>query len=590
MTSVFYWKFAILSVFLWLIFPSDNGATTIKPFSNLAALSARANCVLVLKCESEYTRQQHDITHFGYRLRVTESIKGDYLPNAVVQIEKWERSIGELHRIMFGDIDLDVGRTYLLLCARRPDGILQPICFQYYVLEEMEIEKERVWYPIHKADEFHLKDTLQYEPLTIYKRDELLDHLRGTLSGRDVWDKAKVVSTVETEIKEGNSRAAPGHCTFIGSGNNYRWLSFPDQVLNVHYEASGDDFCANSFNYVQQAINNLSSSYLGINISDGGTFSGFTPICGGSNQGTNLPAFISSQWGDSRHVLVQFNDPCDAIEDLDGCEGVLAVGGLYGSGTHSYDGASWYSGAFGYVVVNNGVGACMCSNETYGLMLTHELTHTLGLGHISSASGAANMNPLCCTNIQSLDEECVDYVYPPNALLPVELVDFSISAQEFTNDIFWVTANESEVEKFVLERSESGSEGFFSSVGELPPQSGQEGLKEYVVSDLEPPGQAYYRLKILNLDGSIEYSSIITVKRSGSSKISLYPSLANDHIYINLYSEIIDLKIFNLTGHQVFSIESKTGNSIDVSDLRSGSYYLWVKTKSGREILRFNKI
>ena len=113
---------------------------------------------------------------------------------------------------------------------------------------------------------------------------------------------------------------------------------------------------------------------------------------------------------DKYNGVVFVDDPCSQVADLVNCSGVLAIGGAHISGTHLFDDQTWSTLAYPFVVMNNGLDTCHCAE--YNTVLTHELTHTMGIGHISSTHGPANMNPSCCSDITDLDLQCVDYTYP----------------------------------------------------------------------------------------------------------------------------------------------------------------------------------
>ena len=110
--------------------------------------------------------------------------------------------------------------------------------------------------------------------------------------------------------------------------------------------------------------------------------------------------------------LVQFNDPCSEIPDLTGCSGTLAFGGTYfftDAGRHIHRDEEWNTSVFAYVLVNNGVTDCL-SSSGYQSMMTHELGHTLGFGHIDPGITSV-MNPTCCNDMTDVDEMCALYAY-----------------------------------------------------------------------------------------------------------------------------------------------------------------------------------
>jgi hypothetical protein len=80
---------------------------------------------------------------------------------------------------------------------------------------------------------------------------------------------------------------------------------------------------------------------------------------------------------------IQFNDPLDEIPSLAGCTGVLAVGGFcVTEGTSTVGGITYDRIGEGDVTMNAGVGACFGATGIAEVM-THELGHTIGLGHSS---------------------------------------------------------------------------------------------------------------------------------------------------------------------------------------------------------------
>ena len=105
---------------------------------------------------------------------------------------------------------------------------------------------------------------------------------------------------------------------------------------------------------------------------------------------------------------------------------------------------------------------------------------------------------------------------------------------------------------------------------------------EYEDDDLKP--LAYYRLKIVDLDGSIEYSHTIALVRDvAQNTIAIYPNPINEWLIVNASinpSTKLEIKIYDSVGRVVFSKEPIVNSSgqwnakIDSSHLPSGMYMI----------------
>jgi len=553
-------------------------ATTIIPYANLGALVQEAPIVVIAQAVNDFEHLDGGMVYYRTSHLVKEVIKGSLQVGENFTTEKWKMKIGDIVRIMYGDLQFEEGETYLMFLSPRDDGFYQPICFSYYLFKEISYNDDLLWQPSSKEKEFTLSARGAFEPLYYFDRAKLVTHLRNVASGSTVWNSRLVVSNlVVFPTEKYTDREAPNHCGYIqSSSQGMRWTNFPDVPLPVHYQSGGDSQCASSVDFVKGAIDSINRHYLGVNLTDGGSFSGYVPDCAGGVIGSDHTDFVQAQWGSSRHITVQFNDPCDAIGNLSGCSGTLAVGGLYGVGSHQYDGQTWFTGAYGYVVVNNGVGGCLCTAQEFSSLLTHEISHTMGLDHISSTNGAANMNAFCCNDIESLDINCVEYLYQPSILLPVELLSFDGTIEGQNNHLSWKTANEVDVERFVIEKAIEPAQLHFEQVGEVLPLHTEDPIKEYLMIDYQPNAKSYYRLRIIDLDGTEEYSQVNFLEREVPDETQIFPTMTQGPINFRFgkgVTESVNILVTDLSG-RIIHQTTVSGEiaEINISDVPSGTY------------------
>jgi len=177
------------------------------------------------------------------------------------------------------------------------------------------------------------------------------------------------------------------------------------------------------------------------------------------------------------------------------------------------------------------------------------------------------------------------------AFLPVELTSFT--ATRYNNNMVsleWETETEINSHYFEVERSADGQH--FETIGTMPAKVNSNTISRYAMTDVQPyRGQNYYRLKMIDLDGSYEFSDVAAVFIDNFGEIMLYPNPVIDYIQVvggeeldeSTYVEIIDQ-----LGRRIFSgylpIENRrlflSTNNLNIRE--GGTYYLKLNFSSGR--------
>ena len=97
--------------------------------------------------------------------------------------------------------------------------------------------------------------------------------------------------------------------------------------------------------------------------------------------------------------------------------------------------------------------------------------------------------------------------------------------------------------------------------------------------------QTFYRLKMVDKDGSSEYSKIIKIGESSQHALSVYPNPVSNVLQVKDLLQNTTISIMGVDGKVYKSQIVSPGQGVDVSNLAKGIYFLRV----GNEILRFVK-
>lgn len=164
--------------------------------------------------------------------------------------------------------------------------------------------------------------------------------------------------------------------------------------------------------------------------------------------------------------------------------------------------------------------------------------------------------------------------------VPVNLLTFNaIGKDDQTASLLWATGSEVNSEAFVIERSSNGNE--FEAIGSVKAQGNSQTAIQYAFIDQSPSSKNYYRLKMVDQDGSFEYSDVrmVSMNNSGvesNTTISVYPVPASDYVTVASATgtAIQQLHVYNLIGVLVYSIENSESESIkiDLSAFDNGVY------------------
>lgn len=173
-------------------------------------------------------------------------------------------------------------------------------------------------------------------------------------------------------------------------------------------------------------------------------------------------------------------------------------------------------------------------------------------------------------------------------VLPVELAQFYLSRTENVTVLHWQTARETDSHYFEVWHSLNGKN--WNMLGRVDAAGQSSGLTHYSFTDaVLRKGMQYYRLRMVDLDGSSTLSPVQSIQLGGELSISAYPNPVVDRLVIDSDEAISQLRVTDLTGRSLQVLDNPV-NEVDLSPYPTGMYLLTVETSSGhREVLKVFK-
>lgn len=138
----------------------------------------------------------------------------------------------------------------------------------------------------------------------------------------------------------------------------------------------------------------------------------------------------------------------------------------------------------------------------------------------------------------------------------------------------WQTAGEYNAASFEVEKSEDAT-----TFKQLADVSAYNSPASYKFVDEDFFKDAYYRLKIKDIDGTFEYSSIISLQQGDRHALAMYPNpVVNGILYVQNDGKEDWVQLYNASGNRIKILPLGQGlNVLNVQDLPSQTYL--VRTK-----------
>jgi hypothetical protein len=221
-------------------------------------------------------------------------------------------------------------------------------------------------------------------------------------------------------------------------------------------------------------------------------------------------------------------------------------------------------------------------------------SQTQMIGFILPATWNATLAPTTGTIPTSASS--VSFAVVEQSTLPLNLIDFTATlTKDLSNKkvrLNWVTSEEVNTKNFIIERKIAASN--FIEIGEIAAKNAK-GNHIYVYIDNNPAtGTAYYRLKMVDLDGEFSFSDIKAVDNKSELSLQFFPNPTTDKLTVNhpLANVGASMSIFSLNGSKILSTEVVPGSlqaELNVANLKAGTYILKFNNNNNSHTLKFIK-
>ena len=175
---------------------------------------------------------------------------------------------------------------------------------------------------------------------------------------------------------------------------------------------------------------------------------------------------------------------------------------------------------------------------------------------------------------------------------PIELLYFKAELEQENTALKWETTVEQNSAFFGIERSlDNGLT--FEALANITAAGNSNASKTYQYNDYEisalDVNKIHYRLKMVDIDNSFQYSNTVEIKLSDTKQIyaNIYPMPAESDVNIDyqLFGAAWgEIKVMNGLGQVIYTSSLNINNSIDqitldIRDWDPGAYYVQIYTE-----------
>jgi len=305
----------------------------------------------------------------------------------------------------------------------------------------------------------------------------------------------------------------------------------------------------------------------------------FTPQSGFTDDPTPIRYAVTDNTGMAGNIgtiVVMYNHPPVAINDIVTTPmNTQLSGDIATNDTCGVDGPCSYS-------------ALSSDNPRHGIV-TIDTNGTYTYTPTSDFTGRDTFSYVLCNSGTLMQCDTAKVFITINAPLPVQLLSFTArAAADCDVWLTWATGTETQFDHFEIETGRGGRT--FAKDGSVAAKGSGSSYAYRYHQDVD--GTHYFRLKIIDTDGSSSYSPVAVVTNDCGQQgtIVLMPNPAHDRVQLRGLKEDATAEVFDLAGRCLLRTGLDTQNiELNISKLPVDNYLVRVKTMHEVQTFRLSK-
>ncbi|HEY6977415.1 MAG TPA: PQQ-dependent sugar dehydrogenase [Chitinophagaceae bacterium] len=207
------------------------------------------------------------------------------------------------------------------------------------------------------------------------------------------------------------------------------------------------------------------------------------------------------------------------------------------------------------------------------------VTLQAGLPTSIASFGEAENGELYATSLN-------DTLYQVKAeeILPVRLTYWHAQLQNNNVTLSWETAFEQNLQQFDIEYSTGDLK--FKKLATITATNKPSGSAYNYSYDVKAVTKFFYRLKMVDRDGALQYSNIISITANGINQNFILPNVINDRVLnIQLNEPFSDLNMYSTDGKKIFhqALAGRTGRlNVILPPLSAGIYFIQLCSRNSK--------